>query len=283
MNARAFRYRQGRWQLGEKTYVLGILNLTPDSFSDGSRRYDDADFQVERVRELLADGADALDLGAESTRPGYQPIAWDEEWRRLAPTLRAVRQQFPQCPLSVDTSKVEVAERAIDEGADIINDVWGLSRDPALARAAARAGLGFIAMFNDPGDPAMPVSVQSMRQFFCRALTTALDQGLGGGQVLIDPGIGFRLQGDSIWEILTHLDDLAGLGAGILIGHSRKRFLGRVGAVDQPQDRDSLTAMVSLLAALNGADVVRVHNPRATRQALAIAHQWRKASGTDKA
>lgn len=279
MSPRVFRYRGGQWDLGGRTYILGILNVTPDSFSDGSAKNSDPSYQVERAGRLLEEGADGLDLGAESTRPGHQPLSADEEWHRLEPVLLAIRNAYPEAPLSVDTYKAVVAERALAAGADIINDIWGLSNDADMARVAASFRAGLIVMFNGSGDPSVPVGLDAIRGFFERALTTADQAGIPSEALLVDPGIGFRLQGEGVWEVLTHLEHFRGLGAGILIGHSRKRFIGAATGTADPSERDLATAVLSALVALGGADVVRVHNPWTTRQALLMAEQWRAAGG----
>lgn len=278
-DARMFRFRRGAWALGEKTYILGILNITPDSFSDGSVDYRDPTFQMEKARRLVEEGADGLDLGAESTRPGYVPVDWHEEWQRLEPILDVVQTADLGVPISVDTVKYEVASRALAHGADIINDIWGLSREPRLARLAAKAGAGVIAMFNGEGTASDPVSLADIRRFFHEALDTAVSHGLTSDQVLMDPGLGFRVQGEASWHVLAHLKTLAGIGAGLLIGPSRKRFLGRLLEESVPERRDLGTAVTAALAALHGADVVRVHSPAMVRQALLIAQQWRAAGG----
>lgn len=276
---RVFKFRRGEWVFGEKTYILGIVNITPDSFSDGARSNCDPQFQVEHAGRLLAEGADALDLGAESTRPGYRPISAEEEWGRLGPVLKAVRQAYPDVPISVDTSKRAVAERSLDEGANIINDIWGLAKEPSIATVTAQAGAGLILMFNQDADPKTPIALPQMRGFFQKALAEVIRAGVESDHVLIDPGIGFRVQGAAIWQTLTHLPHLSHLGAGILIGHSRKRFVGAVADVSSPAKRDLATAVLSAFVALGGADVVRVHDAHATRQALAIAYRWRETSG----
>ncbi len=279
VTARWYRFRGGAWDLSERPHIFGILNVTPDSFSDGEEANRDPSHQVEKARRLIQHGADGLDLGAESTRPGHRPVSWDEEWERLDPVLRAVRRALPGIPLSIDTQKAEVAERALEVGADIINDIWGFARDPRLARIVADAGAGAILMFNRAEDPSLPIAVDDLRDFFMRQLHGASRAGIAPDQVLIDPGIGFRVQGDASWALLRQLEGLRGLGAGILVGHSRKRFLGRTAHVPEARDRDLATAVVSALVALEGADVLRVHDPASTRQALLIANQWRMARG----
>lgn len=278
---RRFYFRDKQWELNGKTHILAIMNITPDSFSDGSAANRDPGYQVEKAARLLEDGADALDLGAESTRPGHAPISAEEEWERLGPVLKRVRKVFPDVPISVDTYKRATANQALSEGADIINDIWGLTRDPGIAASVAAAGAGLILMYNTPEDPSLPVPMKFMRQFFVDALETAYGAGVSTDRVLIDPGIGFRLQGPSVWQVLTRLEQLSDLGCGILVGHSRKRFLGAAAHISDARDRDAATAVLSALVALNGADVVRVHNPAATRQAIQIAEQWRTAGGTN--
>ena len=279
VTARWYRFRDGAWNLADRPYILGIMNVTPDSFSDGGRLNRDPSYQVEKAHRLCEQGADGLDLGAESTRPGHRPVPWREEWERLEPVLRAVRGALPDVPLSIDTQKAEVAERSLDAGADIINDIWGFSRDAHMARVVAQAEAGAILMFNNGDDASLALTVGEMRDFFCRQLDRAGEAGIPPERVLIDPGIGFRVQGDASWAILRQLQPLQGLGAGILVGHSRKRFLGRAADVPEARDRDLSTAVVSALVALEGADVLRVHDPASTRQALLIANQWRMARG----
>jgi dihydropteroate synthase len=257
------------------------MNITPDSFSDGGPLNRDPAYQVDRAATLLEDGADGLDLGAESTRPGHVPISAAEEWERLGPVLKAVRAAYPRVPLSVDTYKAEVARRALAEGADIINDIWGLSRDPAMGSVVAEFQAGLILMFNSPDDPTVPIDTAEVRTGLEHALTQATQAGIQPDHVVVDPGIGFRVQGDSIWTLLTHLGDLNGLGAGILIGHSRKRFLGAATGLTDPRARDLATAVLSAALATAGADVLRVHNPRWTHEALAIQERWRVFHGAD--
>lgn len=278
---RVFHFRRGQWTLGERPYILGILNVTPDSFSDGSPAWRDPQYSIGRVGTLIDQGADAVDIGAESTRPGHVPISAGEEWMRLEPILTGVRERFPEVPISVDTYKPEVALRALEQGVDIINDIWGLSRDPALASLVHDARAGYIGMFNQPGDPTELVALADIQNFFGQMLETAAKAGLSPDSVLIDPGIGFRVQGDSTWRVLTHLAMFSGLGAGTLVGHSRKRFLGSAANIANARDRDAATAIVSALIVLGGADVLRVHNPEITRQAILIAQQWRRADGSN--
>lgn len=278
---RIFRFGRGQWTLHDRPYILGIMNLTPDSFSDGSPDSRDPGYQADKAQRLLEDGADGLDLGAESTRPGHAKVSVHEEWDRLQPILHRVRQECPGAVLSIDTQKAEIARRALAEGADIVNDIWGLSGDPDMAAVCGAADAGLIVMYNAHGDPSRPVGVDQMRTFFAGAIAKAATHGVSADRILVDPGVGFRLQGPSTWHGLTHLAAFLGLGAGVLVGHSRKRFLGAATGTRVPQQRDLETAVLSALVVLGGADVVRVHDPAATRRALLIAEQWRTAHGTD--
>lgn len=279
MAERVFRFRHGEWAFGGRPYIFGILNITPDSFSDGTPDYTSPDRQVERAQLLLDDGADGLDIGAESTRPGYQPVSLDAEWERLVEPLLRIRRAFPEVPISVDTAKPLVAERALSLGVNVINDIWGLSASSDLARLAAEAGAGYIGMFNTHDDPRDPVDVGDIREWLERMVDRAEAVGLGRESILVDPGLGFRVQGYEIWRVMTQLQSLEGLGAGILVGHSRKRFLGAATGVAHPRDRDVSTAVLSGFLALAGADVLRVHHPGYTRQALLLAEHWRRAGG----
>lgn len=279
--ARLFRFRDRMWSLGEKTYILAIMNVTPDSFSDGRVDNLDPAWQVDKAHQLLEQGADGLDLGAESTRPGHQPVPAEEEWARLGPVLEAVRRSLPEVPLSIDTQKSSVAARALDAGADIINDIWGLARDPQMASRIAAHRAGAVVMYNGTGIPNVGPSLAEVIQFLARQTETAVSAGIDREAILVDPGVGFRVQGDAAWDVLTHLPALAPIGAGVLVGHSRKRFLGALVGNPAPINRDGVTAALSALLAAHGADVLRVHNPSATREALQVARQWRSFHGTD--
>ncbi len=272
---RTFRFGHGSWDLGQRVYLMGIVNCTPDSFSDGGHyfHWEDA---VTRAETLLADGADVVDLGGESTRPGHQPVSVAEEWGRLGPVLTELRHRRPDAVISVDTHKAEVAARAIAAGADIINDIWGLMGDPGMLRVVADSQVGVVMMFNQdpaflPGEPA----IDSMVDFFARGVLQAGEAGVGPDRILVDPGLGFGYAVEDNWTVLRNLPRFRGLGAGMLVGPSRKRFLGHLTG-RPPAERDVATAAVAVLAAEAGMDVVRVHEIAPTRDAMRVWGAWKQ-------
>jgi len=278
---RVWDWGRGQWRLGHRPFVVGIINVTPDSFSDGGR-YAAPDAAVAHGEQLLADGADALDIGAESSRPwAYQPVTVEEEWARLAPVLRRLRARTDY-PLSVDTQKAEIARRALAEGADIINDVWGGARDPAMAGVIAKASCGYVMMFNRESEfpPGAPDWTE-VDAFFRSQVTRFQAAGVGRERILVDPGIGFGYAVADNWRVLRRLKTYQGLGAGVWIGPSRKRFLGAVTG-QPPAERDAATvAVVALAVAAGGVDVVRVHAVRCVRDAAAVAAHWQRLPDCD--
>jgi len=257
------------------TRILGILNLTPDSFSDGGRFFDPA-AAIRQAEAMVDAGADALDLGAESSRPGAEPVFQDEELRRLLPVLEEVI-SFG-VPISVDTVKAAVAEEALSRGAAIINDISAFS-DPAMARvcAAANAGVILMHMRGTPRDMQTRTDyddvVRESIAFLKEARARAISAGLREEHVLLDPGIGFAKTAEQNLEILRRLREYQSLGQPIVVGASRKSFLSRFGG-ESIEDRLPATLAVSILAAARGASVLRVHdvaeNVRALRAAEAL-------------
>ncbi|WP_242968586.1 dihydropteroate synthase [Sulfobacillus sp. hq2] len=272
-NPRIFRCGTRPLHLGSRTYVMGIVNVTPDSFSDGGR-YDDPVRAVDQTAQLIADGADIIDVGAESTRPGYQPVDVETEWRRLEEPLRQIRARWPAVRLSVDTQKAEVARRAIALGVDIINDIQGFQGDPEMIRVLADSNAGYIMMFNRPVPwPDGVVDLGEMEEFFVQGLQRARAYHIADDRILLDPGLGFAYSGAASWTVLRHLPALSGMGAGLLLGPSRKRFLGTLTG-KPPVERDVATATVCAIAAMHHVDVMRVHNVALTRDAVAVADRW---------
>jgi dihydropteroate synthase len=256
------------FQWGARTYVMGILNLTPDSFS-GDGLGDDVGRAVEQARVMAAEGADLLDLGAESTRPGSAPVDTATERRRLLPALCAVREAV-DIPLSVDTYKAEVAADALAAGADMLNDVWGLQRDPAMAAVAAEAGAPVIAMHNQEGTDYPGGLMETISAFLRRSLAVAVQAGLPEGHVILDPGIGFGKTWIQNLEVLRRLSELRALGRPLLVGTSRKSTIGRI--LDLPADqRLEGTAATVALSIAQGADIVRVHDVQAMVRAARVA------------
>jgi dihydropteroate synthase len=255
--------------------VMGILNLTPDSFSDGGKFVDPA-IAIGHASAMVADGADIIDVGAESTRPygGMAPISADEERARLAPILPAVIALGK--PVSIDTMKAEVADWAIRQGAAIANDVWGLQRDPDMAKVVARHGVPVIVMHNrDAADPSIDI-VADVMAFFERSLVIGEKAGIRRENIVLDPGIGFGKTPEQSITTIAHLRDFKRFGLKLLMGLSRKRFIASV--VPASPDRrlgGSIAGM--LLSVEDGADIVRVHDVAETVQALRVAQAIRSA------
>ncbi len=270
MGLRRFQFNDKEIALGAKTYIMGILNVTPDSFSDGGR-YLGVDAATRQAAVLIESGADFIDLGAESTRPGYQPVTTEEEWQRLGPVLKALRQIFPEIALSVDTQKAETAHRAVQSGADIINDVGGDLGDPRMLATLSSTRAGYVMMYNR--EPRAPANMADMVSQFQRRLREAHEFGIAESRILVDPGLGFAYGLEDNWRVLGQLEQLKGLGAGMLVGPSRKRFLGTLTGAG-PDQRDFATASLASLAVGSGMDVVRVHEVAGVRQALLVADRW---------
>jgi dihydropteroate synthase len=249
--------------------VMGVLNVTPDSFSDGGR-FLDPEIAIDHARRLVAEGADILDIGAESTRPygGAVAVTADEERRRLEAVLPAVLALG--VPVSIDTMKATVAAWAIDAGAAIANDVWGLQRDPDMARVVAERGVPVIVMHNrDAADPAIDI-MADIAAFFSRSLAIAERAGIARNKIVLDPGIGFGKTPEQSITALARMNALKSFGLPILIGASRKRFIDSVSPA--PPDRRIGGSIAShLIAAASGAAIVRVHDVAETVQALKVA------------
>lgn len=265
--------------LGDRPLILGIVNVTPDSFSDGGL-WLDPERAVGHALALAADGADLLDLGAESTRPagtaygsGAAPVSAEEEWRRLAPVLERLR-PATRLPISVDTKKGEIARRALAAGADLINDVGALS-DPALAEAVADAGCPVILMHRRGDTATMRRHARyddllgEVRDELAAALSRAETAGIDPQQTVLDPGIGFAKAGRQNLELIARLPELAALGRPLLVGASRKSFLGELTG-RAPGDRLAGSLAAALFAAARGAAVLRVHDVADTVAALAV-------------
>jgi dihydropteroate synthase len=266
-----WKLRSRTLQLGDRTLIMGVLNVTPDSFSDGGK-YLDPDRAFARAIELEEQGADIVDIGAESTRPGSQRISQAEELRRLVPVLKRLRDKL-SVPISVDTYKAGVAERALELGAEIINDPSGLTFDPQLAKVVARYDAGLILnhMRGNPETwaklPPLPDVMGTILHDLEAAVHRARRAGIERTQIVVDPGIGFGKRKEQNSEILARLHELARLDLPILVGPSRKSFLA------QRTERETVFATASAVAAaiLGGAHLVRVHDVVEMRAAAAVA------------
>jgi len=268
-----------RLVLGKRTLIMGVLNVTPDSFSDGSKFYNEEHAIAHALRMERA-GADLIDIGAESTRPGSEGISAEEEWKRLMPVLGGLRRLL-KIPISIDTQKAEVAETALDAGAEIINDISGLKSDSRIAEVAARHRVPLILM-HMRGEPrtmqkgsfardAMKDILQGLR----RSAAIARKSGVAKSQIVLDPGIGFGKSFAQNYEVLQRLPQVAKLGFPLLIGTSRKGFLGatlvRDGKPASPEERIWGTAATVTASILNGAHIVRVHDVEEMAQVARVA------------
>jgi dihydropteroate synthase len=249
----------GTFAWGERTFVMAIVNATPDSFSGDGLAGDPAAAAATAAR-AVADGADLIDVGAESTRPGHTPLGADEEIARLLPVLRAVRAAVA-VPISVDTSKAAVAAAALDAGASLVNDVRGLSADPDLAALVAARAVPAVVMHDLPPDGQGDLVTAVVREL-SRRLDRAVAAGIAWERLIVDPGFGFGKDWRQNLELLRRLGELRVLGRPILVGTSRKGTIGRVLGLPE-QERVEGTAATVALAIANGADMVRVHDVRA--------------------
>ncbi|WP_430647894.1 dihydropteroate synthase [Agromyces sp. GXS1127] len=257
---------------------MGVVNVTPDSFSDGGRWFD-ADAAVAHAIELSAQGADVLDVGGESTRPGAARVDPDEELRRVVPVVRDLAGRGLR--VSVDTMRASTAAAAVEAGAEIINDVSAGLADDDMARIAADSGATYVAMHwrghSDRMDDLADYDdvARDVRDELARRVEELVAAGVRTERLILDPGLGFSKRADQNWELLANLDVLAGLGLPVLVGASRKRFLGALLPEEASvEDRDLPTAVVSVLAAQAGAWGVRVHDVAGTRVALDVAGAW---------
>jgi dihydropteroate synthase len=261
--------RTFRW--GERTFVMGILNVTGDSFSgDGLLAADDpVAAALAAGRAMVEEGADLLDVGGESTRPGHGTIDLDEERRRVVPVIAALRAALPDVPLSIDTTKPAVAEAALAAGADLLNDVWGTGPDDGMARVAADHGVPLIVMHNR-AEPRYTAFLAELVADLEAAVERALHLGVRPEDLIVDPGFGFGKTPEHNLELVRRLDVLRLLGRPITLGASRKSTLGRV--LDLPADeRLEATIAANVLGIVGGADIIRVHDVRANVRAARVA------------
>ena len=247
--------------------LMGIVNVTPDSFSDGGRHFDPAT-AIARARAMVAEGAAIVDIGGESTRPGHARISADEEFRRVAPVLETLTAEL-DAPLSIDTSKAAVARQAADLGASVINDIWGLQRDPRMADAVAGTGSAVVVMHNRETTDATVDILDDVERFFERSLRLAARAGVPFGRILLDPGLGFGKTLEQNYACIWNLDRFRRLGPPLLVGLSRKSFVGRI-VGGAPDERLIGTLAADMVALMRGAAVLRVHDVAGHRQALDV-------------
>ena len=259
-----------------RTLVMGILNVTPDSFSDGGR-FDAPDRAICQALQMAADGADIVDIGAESTRPGHEPVPADAEIARLTPVLTALQGKL-SCPISIDTMKAEVAEAAIALGATIINDVWGFQKDPRLADVAARHKTGVVLMHNRATIDATVDMITDIEQFLSASLATTDKAQIPRERIALDPGIGFGKTLEQNIDGIKYVGRLAQFGTGILVGASRKSMIGKITDAPTTDERLPGTIAIHTTAILNGANIIRVHDVKEAIQAARVADRLKPVS-----
>lgn len=242
--------------LGERTYVMGILNVTPDSFSDGGK-YNEIDLALKRTEELIRDGADIIDVGGESTRPNFQVVDAEEEISRVVPIIKAIKEKFGII-VSIDTYKAKTAEEAIKAGADIINDVWGFKKDKDMAKVAAKYNVQCILMHNRENIP-----YNDLMRDVLRDLQESIDISIGAGvkkeNIILDPGIGFAKTYEENLIVMNNLEKIKNLGYPVLLGTSRKSMIGL--ALNLPvEDRVEGTLATTAMGIMKGCEFIRVHD-----------------------
>lgn len=275
MSARTWQLARECWQLPPGGAVMGILNVTPDSFSDGGQHADTRS-ALEHARRMLGEGVDIIDIGGESTRPGSQEVSPDEEARRVLPVIEALRAEFPSARLSIDTRHAGVARAALLAGADVVNDITGLA-SPEMRRVCAELPCGVVLMHmqGEPGtmqqNPQYGDVVAEVRAFFEERVAAAVAAGISPERICLDPGIGFGKTAEHNVCLIRHLESLRVNDLPLLMALSRKRFMGELlGDAGLPKVSALPTVTMSLLAADRGADLHRVHDVAALKQALLL-------------
>jgi dihydropteroate synthase len=269
MNASDWRLAHGRTlTLGPRAVLMGVLNITPDSFSDGGNFIDPGN-AVARARQMAAEGASIIDIGGESTRPGAAPVSADEEQARVLPVIAALARNADML-ISIDTYRAATARLAIAAGAHIVNDVWGLQRDPGMARVAAETGAGLVIMHTGRDRPKLSDPIEDQFTFLRASLEIAASAGVGRDQIVLDPGFGFAKETtEENLALMSRFEELHALGFPLLAGTSRKRFIGGITGRDAA-DRAAGTAATSVILRQRGAALFRVHDVAINRDALAV-------------
>ncbi len=280
MIAKPWMLAHGRHlDLGGKGLVMGVLNVTPDSFSDGGR-FDTVANALAQARRMAAEGAAIIDVGGESTRPQAEPVSAFEEQRRVLPVIEALSaERF--CLISVDTYREETARLAVAAGAHIVNDVWGLQREPDIARVAAETGAGLVIMHTGREREKLADVIADQFAFLGRSLEIAEASGVQRDRIVLDPGFGFAKEPDENLDLMARFEELHAFGLPLLAGTSRKRFVGHVTGRDA-DGRDIGTAATSVILRLKGAALFRVHNVAVNMDALAFADAMLERDGAGR-
>lgn len=270
MDHRRWTLAHGRHlDLGDTAVIMGVLNVTPDSFSDGGR-YVAPERALEQAERMIADGAAIVDVGGESTRPGARPVEAAEEQDRVLPVIEALAKRGGVL-ISLDTYREDTARLGVAAGAHILNDVWGLQREPGIANVAAETGAGLVIMHTSREREKLPDVIEDQRLFLSRSLEVARNAGVAERQIVLDPGFGFGKETpEENLELMARFDELKAFGYPLLAGTSRKRFVGAITGRDAA-DRDPGTAATSVILRLKGAALFRVHDVAINKDALAFA------------
>lgn len=254
------------FNLGERTYIMGILNVTPDSFSDGGK-FNEVEAAVKRVQELIEDGADIIDVGGESTRPGFKVVDAEDEIARVVPVIKAIKEHY-DIPVSIDTYKAATAEAAIKAGADIINDVWGFKKDKDMAKVAAKYDIPCILMHNREDIPYEDL-MRDVIKDLADSINLALDAGVKRENIILDPGIGFAKTFEENLFVMNNLEVIKNLGFPVLLGTSRKSMIGL--ALDLPVDqRVEGTVATTVMGIMKGCEFIRVHDVLENKRAAVM-------------
>lgn len=261
-----YRWAPPVW--GARTYLMGILNVTPDSFSDGGQYLSPID-ALAQAQAMIREGADMIDVGAESTRPGAHIIPAEEEIARLLPVLSALTETL-QVPISVDTYKAAVARKALEAGAHVVNDIWGFQHDPAMAETVAEFGAGAVLMHNGRGAEYTGDIVSEVKRFLEQSVNIATEAGVDTALIVLDPGIGFGKSVAQNLELMRRLGELRSLGFPLLLGASRKSVIGKTLDLEVGQRLEG-TLATSVAGVQQGADIIRVHDLQANRRAVCMA------------
>jgi len=253
-------------KLGERTYIMGILNVTPDSFSDGGD-FIDIHNAVNHAKEMIELGVDIIDVGGESSRPGHKNITEEEELKRVIPVIKRLSAETDAI-ISLDTIRSEVAEEAIKEGVHIINDIWGLQKDPNMAKVAAKYKIPVIIMHNQNGTDYNNI-IEDIKEFFKRSVAIAKEAGISEDMIILDPGIGFGKTPEQNIMVMSKLDEIKSLGYPVLLGTSRKSMLGKILDLP-PKERVEGTLATTILGIVQGVDIVRVHDVQENLRAAKV-------------
>lgn len=254
------------FNLGERTYIMGILNVTPDSFSDGGK-FNEVEAAIKRVKELIEDGADIIDVGGESTRPGFKVVDAEDEIARVVPVIKAIKEHY-DIPVSIDTYKAATAEAAIKAGADIINDVWGFKKDKDMAGVAAKYDVPCILMHNREDIPYEDLMKDVIKDL-ADSINLALDAGVKRENIILDPGIGFAKTFEENLFVMNNLEVIKNLGFPVLLGTSRKSMIGLT--LDLPVDkRVEGTVATTVMGIMKGCEFIRVHDVLENKRAAVM-------------